>query len=180
MIHEEAAGASTREQRQLQSTIEGTGGRRVIVGDPQQSKPVGAGGRWPQIEQLLSQGGARVALSTNIRALNPADRRDKKLFRDGQVLDAAHRYADRGRVHIDSDQEAVENRDCSRKRSIGLSGRRTRESCILRVTPNRPTPLIPRADAGTRTPDPFITSESAGAVRSRSSRVNACKLDISA
>ena len=50
VIHDEAALASTREQHQLLAAVEASGARLIEVGDPQQSRAVGAGGLWPHLE----------------------------------------------------------------------------------------------------------------------------------
>jgi conjugative relaxase-like TrwC/TraI family protein len=50
IIHDEAALASTRELSQLLQSVEDSGARLILVGDPRQSHAVGAGGLWPDIE----------------------------------------------------------------------------------------------------------------------------------
>ena len=109
VIHDEAAVASTREQHQLLAAVEASGARLVIIGDPKQSKPVGAGGLWPHLEQLAIEHNARVELAQNLRAQHPADRRDQKLFRDGQELHAIRGYANRQRVQVGADQPTAED-----------------------------------------------------------------------
>lgn len=56
MIHDEVALASTREQ-QLLETVRENWAQLIIVGDPQQSKPVGAAGLWPRLERQADRQG---------------------------------------------------------------------------------------------------------------------------
>lgn len=109
VIHDEAALASTREQHSLHDAIAESGARLLIVGDPKQSQPVGAGGLWPHLEQIATDHLARVVLTQNLRARQPADRRDQKLFRDGHAAEALHGYAGRDRVHVAQNQYAAED-----------------------------------------------------------------------
>jgi conjugative relaxase-like TrwC/TraI family protein len=109
VIHDEAALASTREQHQLLGMVEEADARLVIVGDPRQSKPVGAGGLWTRIEHQLTDRDARVELTENLRAKDPKDRRDQRLFRDGEHEQALRGYADRHRVRVAGDQAATED-----------------------------------------------------------------------
>lgn len=108
VIHDEAAIASTREHQQLLKVIEDSGARLVTVGDPKQSKPVGAAGLWPQLQQIAEQHDNRAELTHNLRAQDPADRRDQQLFREGHHLQAVRGYADRDRIHHGQDQAAAE------------------------------------------------------------------------
>ena len=108
VIHDEAALASTREQQQLLDLVEQRYARLIIVGDPQQSKPVGAAGLWSRLEHLAQTQGSRVELSINLRARDPDDQRDQARFRSGKHQQALEGYADRGRVHVASDQTMAE------------------------------------------------------------------------
>jgi conjugative relaxase-like TrwC/TraI family protein len=110
IIHDEAALASTREQHHLLDAVEKSGARLVIVGDPRQSKPVGAGGLWKRIERELADREARVELTKNLRTRGTEDRRDQRLFRDGEHEQALRGYADRGRIRVSPDQAATEDR----------------------------------------------------------------------
>ncbi len=109
VIHDEAALASTREQHDLLSAIESSGARLILVGDPQQNQPVGAGGLWEQIETTTRHAEAHVQLTRNQRAQDPADRQDQALFRDGQIELAIRGYAARDRIHLDPEQRRVED-----------------------------------------------------------------------
>ncbi|MHB8492831.1 MAG: MobF family relaxase, partial [Solirubrobacteraceae bacterium] len=84
ILHDEAALASTREQRWLYGAARESGARLVAIGDPRQSQAVGAGGLWGQLEELARDQGAYVELTQIVRARDPADRRDQALFRAGR------------------------------------------------------------------------------------------------
>jgi conjugative relaxase-like TrwC/TraI family protein len=109
IIHDEAALASTREQHELLALVEASGARLIEVGDPRQNQPVGAGGLWCHLETASRHAGARVELTRNQRALDPADRRDQTRFRAGQHELAVRGYAARDRIHLGCDQDRAEN-----------------------------------------------------------------------
>jgi conjugative relaxase-like TrwC/TraI family protein len=109
IIHDEAALASTRELQPLLASVEQSGARLILVGDPHQNQPVGAGGLWPYIEHAAHDSSAHVALRGNVRAQDPHDRRDQALFRNGEHNTALHGYANRGRLHIHDDQASAED-----------------------------------------------------------------------
>jgi conjugative relaxase-like TrwC/TraI family protein len=99
IIHDEAALASTREQHALLAAVESSGARLIAVGDPHQNPPVGAGGLWPHLEAATRADHSRAVLTRNLRAQDPADRRDQARFRDGDHELAIRGYAARARVH---------------------------------------------------------------------------------
>ncbi len=99
IIHDEAALASTREQHALLAAVETSGARLIAVGDPHQNTPVGAGGLWPHLEASTRDQHSQAILTHNLRAHDPADRRDQARFRDGDHELAIRGYAARGRVH---------------------------------------------------------------------------------
>ena len=109
VIHDEAALASTRELRPLLEAAQAGGARVILVGDPRQSHAVGAGGLWPHLEAAAVNHDAHVELSHNVRAREPADRRDQRRFRDGQAELALRGYAARQRVHLSPDQTEAED-----------------------------------------------------------------------
>jgi hypothetical protein len=109
VIHDEAALASTREQHQLMSAVEESGARLILVGDPLQSQPVGAGGLWSEIEQATLEQQVRADLTRNVRALDPDDRRDQARFRAGRHEEAIRGYDGRGRVTITDRQRQAED-----------------------------------------------------------------------
>jgi ATP-dependent exoDNAse (exonuclease V) alpha subunit len=109
IIHDEAALASTREQKRLLAAVEESGARLIMVGDPRQSHPVGAGGLWPHLERAARHAGGHVELTRNQRARDPADRRDQALFRQGQHEHAIRGYAARARVQITGEQSHAED-----------------------------------------------------------------------
>ena len=99
IIHDEAALASTREQHALLAAVETSGARLITVGDPHQNPPVGAGGLWPHLEATTRENNTHALLTRNLRARDPADRRDQARFRDGHHELAVRGYAARARVH---------------------------------------------------------------------------------
>jgi ATP-dependent exoDNAse (exonuclease V) alpha subunit len=109
VIHDEAALASTREQQALLQAVHESGARLIEVGDPQQSQPVGAGGLWTGLEECTRSNLAHVHLTRNVRALDPDDRRDQRLFRDGRIEEALAGYSERGRIHLTSEQRQAED-----------------------------------------------------------------------
>jgi conjugative relaxase-like TrwC/TraI family protein len=125
VIHDEAALASTREQRNLLETVEDHWAHLIIVGDPQQSKPIGAAGLWPRLERLAEVQESRAELTTNLRALDPDDQRDQRRFRDGQHQHALAGYATRGRLHRAPDQASAEQAALEAAHRDRTNGKRT-------------------------------------------------------
>jgi conjugative relaxase-like TrwC/TraI family protein len=125
IIHDEAALASTREQERLLGAVEESGARLIEIGDPRQSHPVGAGGLWSHLEQAAFHAGAHVELTRNQRARDPADRRDQKLYRDGQHEHAIRGYTARDRVHLTSDQARAENQALDAAHADRTAGKTT-------------------------------------------------------
>jgi len=109
IIHDEAALASTREQHALLAAVETSGARLIAVGDPHQNPPVGAGGLWPHLEAATRAENSRAVLTRNLRAHDPADRRDQARFRDGHHELAVRGYAARARVHTGADLTRAED-----------------------------------------------------------------------
>ncbi len=110
VIHDEAALASTREQAWLLETAAESGARVIEVGDPRQSRAVGAGGLWPQIETAAAQRGGLVELQRIVRARDATDRRDQARWRAGEHDHALAGYAARGRVLVETTQRQAEDR----------------------------------------------------------------------
>jgi conjugative relaxase-like TrwC/TraI family protein len=125
VIHDEAALASTREQQNLLETVDDRYARLIIVGDPQQSKPIGAAGLWPRLEHLASRQKSRAELTTNLRARDPDDQRDQRRFRDGQHQLALEGYAARGQLHRAPDQASAEQAALEAAHRDRTSGERT-------------------------------------------------------
>jgi hypothetical protein len=109
IVHDEAALASTREQHALLSAVEASGARLIAVGDPHQNPPVGAGGLWPHLEAATRADRSRAVLTRNLRAFDPADRRDQARFRDGDHELAIRGYASRARAHIGAELTRAED-----------------------------------------------------------------------
>jgi conjugative relaxase-like TrwC/TraI family protein len=125
VIHDEAALASTREQQHLLQTVEEHWAHLIIVGDPQQSKPIGAAGLWPRLERLANVQESRAELTTNLRALDPDDQRDQRRFRDGQHREALKGYAARERLHLSPDQASAEQAALEAAQRDRTNGQRT-------------------------------------------------------
>jgi hypothetical protein len=125
VIHDEAALASTREQHRLLSAVDDAGARLIEVGDPGQSRPVGAGGLWPELERATRSAQGHVELTRNVRAHDPADRRDQRLFRDGQAEQALSGYQARGRLMSAPEQRAAEDLALEAAHADGQAGKRT-------------------------------------------------------
>lgn len=109
IIHDEAALASTREQHALLAAVETSGARLITVGDPRQNPSVGAGGLWPHLEAVTRDHRSQAVLTRNLRARDPADRRDQARFRDGHHELAVRGYAARARVHTGADLTRTED-----------------------------------------------------------------------
>jgi ABC-type dipeptide/oligopeptide/nickel transport system ATPase component len=125
VIHDEAALASTREQQQLFTAVEAHRARLIEVGDPRQSQAVGAAGLWAHLEEVAHEHDADVHLNTNVRALDPANRRDQQLFRDGQHERALHGYHDRRRLHLHEEQQRAEDAALEAAQADRQAGERT-------------------------------------------------------
>jgi ATP-dependent exoDNAse (exonuclease V) alpha subunit len=125
VIHDEAALASTREQRRLLDAIETSGARLIAVGDPRQSQAVGAGGLWSHIEHAARSSQAHVELTRNLRARDPDDRRDQRRFREHHHEQALRGYHDRGRLILSTDQRHAEDNALEAAQADGCAGKRT-------------------------------------------------------
>jgi conjugative relaxase-like TrwC/TraI family protein len=125
VIHDEAALASTREHDQILGAVERSGARLVLVGDPRQSRAVGASGLWGRIEEAARDGDSYVQLERIVRARDPADRRDQALWRSGQHDRALAGYEARGRLVVDEDRQRVEDRALEAAQADRQAGRRT-------------------------------------------------------
>jgi hypothetical protein len=125
VLHDEAALASTREQAWLLGAVGESGARLVMIGDPRQSRAVGAGGLWPVLERTARGEGGFVELSRIVRAQDPADRRDQAVFRSGQHERALAGYAERGLVVFAGEQRRAEDGALEAAQADRAVGRRT-------------------------------------------------------
>ena len=125
IIHDEAALASTREQHALLAAVETSGARLIAVGDPRQNPSVGAGGLWPDIEAATLDQHSQAVLTHNLRARDPADRRDQARFRDGHHELAVRGYAARDRVHTSAGLTRAEDAALEAAHTDTRSGRTT-------------------------------------------------------
>jgi conjugative relaxase-like TrwC/TraI family protein len=125
IIHDEAALASTRELSRLLHSVEDSGARLILVGDPRQSHAVGAGGLWPDIEVAAHAHEAHVQLTHNLRAHDPDDARDQHHFRAGEHQTALDGYDARERLHLHDTQPAAEDAALDAAHDDQRAGRRT-------------------------------------------------------
>ncbi len=125
IIHDEAALASTAEQHHLIDAAKQSGAQLILVGDPQQNRPVGAGGLWSMIEHPAQTVGAHVRLTTNLRARDPADQTDQQSFRAGRHHDALRGYQSRGRLHLAGEQRTTEDQALEAAHNDRAAGRHT-------------------------------------------------------
>ncbi len=125
VIHDEAALASTREQHQLLAAVQATGARLIKVGDPSQSRAVGAGGLWPHLEHAARTNEAHVELTRNVRARHVEDRRDQRLFREGECEQALRGYDSRGHVTVTGDRRHAEDAALEHAHADRQAGKRT-------------------------------------------------------
>jgi conjugative relaxase-like TrwC/TraI family protein len=109
VIHDEAALASTREQQHLFAAVHRAGARLIEIGDAHQSQAVGAAGLWPHLEHAASANAAQVELTHNVRARDPADQRDQRMFREEQPEAALRGYQARGLVKLAAEQSYAED-----------------------------------------------------------------------
>jgi conjugative relaxase-like TrwC/TraI family protein len=109
IIHDEAALASTRELHGLLDSAEASGARLILIGDPQHSHAVGAGGLWATIETASRENDGHVELTRNLRARDPQDARDQSRFRHGEHETALGGYADRDRLRLTPTQQDAED-----------------------------------------------------------------------
>jgi conjugative relaxase-like TrwC/TraI family protein len=125
IIHDEAALASTREQQALLAAVESSGARLISVGDPRQNPSVGAGGLWPHLEAATRDEHSQSVLTRNLRARDPADRRDQARFRDGHHELAIRGYAARARILTSADLTRAEDAALDAAHTDTRNGRTT-------------------------------------------------------
>jgi conjugative relaxase-like TrwC/TraI family protein len=125
VIHDEAALASTREQQHLFTAVLAGQARLIEVGDPAQSRPVGAAGLWPTLQTQSDVQDSRAVLTRNVRAQDPDDRRDQQTFRDGDTETAIAGYDQRGRITVTDDARQAEDRALEAADADRAAGRRT-------------------------------------------------------
>jgi conjugative relaxase-like TrwC/TraI family protein len=125
IVHDEAALASTREQHALLAAVETSGARLIAVGDPHQNPPGGGGGRGAPPGAAPPPPPPPGGLTRNLRALDPADRRDQARFRDGDHELAIRGYAARARVHLGADLTRAEDAALDAAHTDTRNGRTT-------------------------------------------------------
>jgi hypothetical protein len=86
---------------------------------------VGAGGLWPRVETAARNHHAHVELTQNVRARDPADRRDQHLFRNGDHERALRVYATRHRVQLNAEQRQAEDQALEAAHHDRQAGKRT-------------------------------------------------------
>jgi hypothetical protein len=106
LIIDEAGTAETRVLTPLLELVERAEGKAILVGDPQQLPPVGAGGLFPA---LCDQLGA-INLAENHRQHDLWERRALERLRDGDPESYLAHAARRGRLQVDDDATVVKQR----------------------------------------------------------------------
>lgn len=105
ILVDEAGMVDTHRFAALIRVAEDTGARLVLVGDPQQLAPVGAGGMFEQIIERVPKAELVEVHRTKIEYL-----RDAALaIRDGRAEDAVQLMRDNGKIHLaNTNQQAME------------------------------------------------------------------------
>jgi ATP-dependent exoDNAse (exonuclease V) alpha subunit len=106
LVVDEAGMAETRTLAPLLELVERAEGKAILVGDPQQLPPVGAGGLFPA---LCEQLGA-INLAENHRQRDLWERRALEQLRDGDAQSYLAHAARRGRLHVDEDATVAKQR----------------------------------------------------------------------
>jgi hypothetical protein len=99
LVIDEAGMAETRVLAPLLELVERAEGKAILVGDPQQLPPVGAGGLFPALCQQLGA----INLAENHRQHHLWERRALEQLRDGDPESYLAHAARRGRLHVDDD-----------------------------------------------------------------------------
>jgi ATP-dependent exoDNAse (exonuclease V) alpha subunit len=106
VVVDEAGMADTRVLAPLLELVERAEGKAILIGDPQQLPPVGAGGLFPA---LCEQLGA-INLADNHRQRDLWERRALERLRDGDAETYLAHAARHGRLHVDDDATNAKQR----------------------------------------------------------------------
>jgi ATP-dependent exoDNAse (exonuclease V) alpha subunit len=106
LVVDEAGMAETRVLAPLLELVEQAEGKAVLVGDPQQLPPVGAGGLFPALCDRLGA----INLTENRRQHDPFERRALEQLRDGDSEAYLTHAARRGRLHVEEEATVAKRR----------------------------------------------------------------------
>ncbi len=99
LLVDEAGMAETRVLAPVLELVEQAEGRAILVGDPHQLPPVGAGGLFPALCERLGA----IDLADNRRQRDLSERRALALLREGDPEAYLAHAARRGRLHLEGD-----------------------------------------------------------------------------
>jgi conjugative relaxase-like TrwC/TraI family protein len=106
LVVDEAGMAETRVLAPLLELVERAEGKAVLVGDPHQLPPVGAGGLFPALCERLGA----ISLEENRRQRDPGERRALQELRNGDTEAYLAHAARRGRLQVDDDAVVAKRR----------------------------------------------------------------------
>jgi conjugative relaxase-like TrwC/TraI family protein len=106
LVVDEAGMAETRVLAPLLELVERAEGKAILVGDPQQLPPVGAGGLFPALCDRLDP----ISLAENRRQRDLGERRALEHLRDGNAKEYLSHAARRGRLQIEDDVTVAKQR----------------------------------------------------------------------
>jgi conjugative relaxase-like TrwC/TraI family protein len=106
LLVDEAGMAETRVLAPVLELVEEAGGRAILVGDPHQLPPVGAGGLFPALCERLGS----INLADNRRQRDLSERRALALLREGDPHPYLAHAARSGRLHLEHDPTEAKQR----------------------------------------------------------------------
>lgn len=106
LLVDEAGMAETRVLAPVLELVERAEGRAILVGDPHQLPPVGAGGFFPALCERLGA----IGLADNRRQRDRSERRALALLREGEPDAYLAHAARRGRLHLEQDPTEAKQR----------------------------------------------------------------------
>jgi len=106
LIIDEAGMAETRVLAPVLALVHQAEGKAILVGDPQQLPPIGAGGLFPALCERLDP----ISLADNRRQRDLTERRALEHLRAGDPEPYLAHAARRGRLHLDDDPTAAKQR----------------------------------------------------------------------
>ncbi|MEE2041551.1 MobF family relaxase [Nocardiopsis sp. CT-R113] len=106
LVLDEAAMVADRDLAVLVGAASRTGTKIVGIGDEQQLRPVGAGGSFARVHQLLDG----ETLTENRRQRTEVDRAALQVWRQGAHRSALALWSEHGRIHAPTDLEAAYGR----------------------------------------------------------------------
>jgi conjugative relaxase-like TrwC/TraI family protein len=106
LLADEAGMAETRVLAPVLELVERAEGRAILVGDPRQLPPVGAGGLFPTLCQRLGA----ISLADNRRQRDLSERRALALLREGDPEAYLAHASQGGRLHVEQDPTGAKQR----------------------------------------------------------------------